>query len=106
MKKTAFRQSINTGIVFGIVHIFFVLIAFNSILGGLLAELVGVKTRGQTPLVGSLIAYAAILGIWAGILSARRQREENSARISLLASLVTGVTFGLLAALLVGIFQG
>ena len=105
MKKTAFRQSINTGIVFGIVHIFSVLIAFNSILGGLLAELVGIKPSGQTPLVGSLIAYGAILGIWAGILSSRRQREDNSTKNRLLASLVTGVSLGLLGAFLVGIFQ-
>jgi branched-chain amino acid transport system permease protein len=105
MKRTTFRQSVSTGIVFGIVHIFCVLIAFNAILGNLLAELVGVKTSGQIPLVGSLIGYAAILGIWSGILSARRQPEENGTKIRLLASLITGVTFGLLAALLVGIFQ-
>lgn len=104
MKNAALRQSFNTGIIFGIVHIFCVLIAFNALLGGLLAQLVGVKISGTTPLVGSLIAYAVLLGLWAGITSTRRKPEAGS-RQRLLNSVATGISMGLLAALLVSVFQ-
>lgn len=104
MKKAALRQSFNTGIIFGIVHIFCVLIAFNAMLGSLLAKLVGIKASAATPLVGALIAYAILLGLWAGITSARRQHEASSKQ-RLLASLVTGASLGLLGALLVAVFQ-
>jgi branched-chain amino acid transport system permease protein len=104
MNKAALRQSFNTGIIFGIVHIFCVLVAFNAMLGVLLAEIVHVTSSVTAPVVGSLIVYGILLGIWAGITSTRRQREASNGQ-RLLASLVTGASFGFLAALLVGIFQ-
>jgi branched-chain amino acid transport system permease protein len=104
MKKTYIRQSFDTGIIFGIVHIFCVLIAFNAMLGSLLAKIVGVDSSLTNPTVGALAAFSVILGIWAGITSALRQRESSNSQ-HLIASLVTGASSGLLAAILVGLFQ-
>lgn len=104
MKKETIRQSFTTGIVFGIIHIFCVLIAFNAMIGSLLAKIVGVSSTITSPVVGSLIAYAVLLGIWAGWISARRQHEASS-KERLVASTITGVSFGLMAVFLVGIFQ-
>ena len=104
MKRSEIRQSFNTGIIFGIVHVFCVLIAFNTMLGSLLAKIVGVKVNVANPLVGALIAYAVILGLWAGITAARRQREASSKQ-RLLSSVFAGISMGLLGALLVGFFQ-
>lgn len=97
MKKSALRQSINTGVVFGILHVFCVLVGFNALMGILLAKLVGVKTSGAIPETGALVAYAALLGLWGGLLTARRQRSAGK---RMLASTVTGLVMGLIAALL------
>jgi ABC-type branched-subunit amino acid transport system permease subunit len=101
MKRSALRQSFNTGIVFGIVHVFCVLIGFNSLMGILLAKLVGVKTTGAIPVVGAMIAYAALLGFWAGSMATRKQKTAGS---RLLASSITGLSLGLVGAVLVGVF--
>jgi branched-chain amino acid transport system permease protein len=97
MKKSALRQSATTGIVFGIVHLFCVLVGFNALVGILLAKLVGIDTTGAIPVVGALAAYGAVLGLWAGSMSAGRQKTAGS---RLLASSITGLTFGLIAAAL------
>ena len=104
MKKSSLRKSFTTGIIFGIVHIFCVLIAFNAMLGSLLGKIVGVKSSLTSPMVGALIAYAVLLGLWAGITTARQQHEGGSKQ-RLLAGLVTGFAFGLLGALLAVVFQ-
>jgi branched-chain amino acid transport system permease protein len=101
MKKSAIRQSLNLGVVFGIVHVFCVLVAFNTLVGILLAKLVGVTTTGTTPAIGALVAYGALLALWAGLLSARRQ---DSAGKRLLASTLTGLAMGLVAAALAFLF--
>ena len=47
--KTLIRQSIRTGVTFGIVHIFFILIGFNTMIGIMLAKLSGIKQPGAIP---------------------------------------------------------
>jgi ABC-type branched-subunit amino acid transport system permease subunit len=96
MKKQTLRQSLNTGVVFGIVHIFLVLVSFNTLMASLLGKLVG--GSGGT---GALVAYAALLGLWAGASSAKKQ---DSAKGRLQVSLVTGAAFGLMGALLAVVF--
>jgi len=97
MKKSALRQSLNLGVVFGIVHVFCVLVGFNTLVGILLAKLVGVTTTGSTPATGALVAYGALLALWAGLLSARHQDSTDK---RLLASTLTGLAMGLVAAAL------
>jgi branched-chain amino acid transport system permease protein len=104
MKKSEVRQSLNTGAVFGIIHIFCVLIGFNAMMGSLLVKIVGQKSDLSAPTVASLVAYAILLGLFAGIVSARRQHEASLAK-RVLASLLTGVVLSILATALVGIFQ-
>jgi branched-chain amino acid transport system permease protein len=104
MKKSAIRQSLNIGVVFGIVHTFCLLIGFNAMLGSLLVKIVGQKSDASAPTVSSLIAYIVVMGIWAGIISARRQPEASS-KERILSSILTGLSLGLVAALSAGILQ-
>ena len=104
MKNSTLRQSFNTGIIFGIVHIFCVLIGFNAMLGSLLAKLVGVKVSGDLPGVAFLAAYAVLLGLWAGITAARRKPEMGFSK-RIVAGLVSGSSAGLLALALAVSFQ-
>ncbi len=100
MKKSALRQSLNLGVVFGIVHVFCVLVGFNTLVGILLAKLVGITTTGATPASGALVAYGALLALWAGLLSARRQDTSGK---RFLASVLTGLAMGLIAAALAAV---
>jgi branched-chain amino acid transport system permease protein len=103
MKKSAVRQSLNTGVVFGITHIFFVLIGFNAMLGSLLVKIVGEKSEINTPTVHSLIVYAVLMCLFAGIASARRHKTSGTQK--LLASVFSGLSFGVIAGALAAIFQ-
>lgn len=98
------KQSVNSGVVFGIVYLFSVLIGFNTILGGLLLKPFGIKVSSTQPDIPEVIAFIVLIGLWAGISAARSQREE-SAKVRLLSSVITGVVIGLFSAVTVAIFQ-
>jgi branched-chain amino acid transport system permease protein len=104
MKKSEVRQSLNTGVVFGIIHIFCTLIGFNAMMGSLLVKIVGQKSDLASPTVASLVAYAVLIGLFAGILSARRLHEAGLSK-RVFASVLTGLALGVLATALVGVFQ-
>lgn len=104
MNEKIRKQSVNQGVVFGIVYLFCVLISFNTILGGLLLKPFGYKVSSTTPAVPEVITFLVLIGLWAGISAARSQREE-SAKTRLLASTLTGVVLGLFGAALVALFQ-
>jgi len=104
MKHNQFRQSLNTGMVFGIVTLFTVLIGFNTMMGILLAKLVGVKTSGAIPEVPYLVAYCVLLGLWAGVSAARKHADQSFGKV-VLNGLAAGLGTGLVAALLGLVFQ-
>jgi ABC-type branched-subunit amino acid transport system permease subunit len=97
--KTLIRQSIRTGVIFGIVHIFFILIGFNTMVGILLAKISGVKQPGAIPAPVYLILYTVLLGLWAGIASLNKKdllKIGQKVVLSLMTGLVAGIMAGLL----------
>jgi branched-chain amino acid transport system permease protein len=97
--KTLIRQSIRTGIIFGIVHIFFVLIGFNILLATLIAKLTGVVKPGAIPAPVYLILYTLLIGLWIGIAAVKKKDELKFGQkflLSWLAGLVAGIMTGFL----------
>ncbi len=97
--KSLIRQSIRTGVTFGIVHIFFVLIGFNSMIGVLIAKLTGVRSPGDIPGPAYMIGYTLLLGVWVGAAALSKKRTLPTGQ-KFLASSVAGLTTGILAAIL------
>ncbi len=93
MKKPLLRSSLNTGITFGIVHIFAVLIGFNAMLGTILANIAGVRQSGTVPAPVFLAFYCIFIGIWAGS-SAARKADPQAPRQRVLAGLAAGGALG------------
>jgi branched-chain amino acid transport system permease protein len=94
--KPLIRQSIRTGVTFGIVHIFFVLIGFNMLVGVLIAKLTGVNQPGSIPAPAFLIAYTALMGVWTGVAAVNKKGYLTIGR-KILASVIAGLTAGVLA---------
>ncbi len=97
--KNSIRQSIRTGVTFGIVHIFFILIAFNSMISVLIAKLSGIKNPGEIPAPKFYIAYTLLMGLWIGI-AALNKKHSLSVGKKLLLSFTTSLTTGLMAGVL------
>jgi branched-chain amino acid transport system permease protein len=104
MNLQTLRQSARSGVTFGIVHIFCVLIGFNAMLGILLAKAVGKVTYGTLPDVAFLAAYLCLLGLWAG-LNAARSRNAVTFSVRLANGSAAGLSAGLLAAGLALVFH-
>ena len=98
--KTLIRQGIRTGVTFGIVHVFFILIGFNTMIGILIAKLSGVKQPGAIPAPIYLIEYTVLLGLWAGIASLNKKDMLKIGQKILL-----GVTAGLVAGIIAGLLD-
>jgi len=90
--KTTIKQSLSGGLTFGLVHLFLVLIGFNTLIGTLLARLGGDLLPGSQPPVWALVVYTTLLGIAAG-WSAVRQPAGGLAR-GVLSGALTGLVTG------------
>ena len=97
--KSLLRKSLASGAVFGVVHIFLVLIGFNTLVGTLLTRLAGFKFSGDIPPTPALVVYTALLAILGG-WSAARQIKPDSLAKSLAAGTAAGLVTGLFAFLL------
>jgi len=93
--KHNLRQSFNTGLTFGFVHVFLVLIGFNTLIGSLFAKLLGAQVSGSQPPVFTLIIYTALLGIWAG-LAASKKTQQKTLPGSIAVGTLAGVSAGLI----------
>jgi ABC-type branched-subunit amino acid transport system permease subunit len=97
--KSLIRQSIRTGVTFGIVHIFFVLIGFNSMIGIMVAKILGNRNPGDIPAPAFMVAYTVLMGLWVGIAALSKKRTLPLGQ-KFLASSVAGLTTGVIAGLL------
>ena len=98
--KTLIRQSIRTGFTFGIVQVFFILIAFNSMIGIMLAKISGIKNPGEIPAPKFLIAYTILMGLWVGISALSKKKSLTVGQ-----KLLAGISASLASAILVGLLE-
>jgi branched-chain amino acid transport system permease protein len=98
--KKPFLQSLRVGFIFGIVHIFLVLIGFNSLVGTLLARISGAPLVQSLPPARFMVVYALLLALWAGFVAARQARAKT-----LGGSLAHGAAAGLASAALAFAFS-
>ncbi len=103
MVKNAVKNGINTGIVFGIITIFLVLIGFHTIVAQLIGSVIpakeGMNILFLDPAVFDWLVFLGLLGLWAGTSSARKSGAE-ALNLSLVGSGLSGAIFGLMTCLL------
>lgn len=97
--KTALKKGLSSGVVFGIVFIFLLLIGLINVGSMMVGDLLG-NTKGlvyNDPLpTSNLLAVLAIMGLLAGI-SARKGEDESKWWVSFLGGLTAGLVSGILA---------
>jgi branched-chain amino acid transport system permease protein len=95
--KPAIRTALRTGLSFGVVLVFFILIGFAFTFTELIADLVG-SPRKPLPLVVGLVVFLALMGLWAGVSGSKHSENRRSA---LVAGLIAGAASGLAAGALI-----
>jgi ABC-type branched-subunit amino acid transport system permease subunit len=104
--KTNIRESINAGIVFGIVTIFLVLIGFTTTAAELISKPLNLgavaAAVGLTAGMAGMLLFLAILGVLAGLSGGRKPKEApDTWGSALLRSTLAGFVHGVLLAALV-----
>jgi branched-chain amino acid transport system permease protein len=100
--KTHIRNSLKTGIVFGIITVFLFLVGFTGTAATLLGDLLGNKSAdpllGLKPLMWNTVIFLGLIGLWAGAAGASRERDaaDDSYRLSALGGGIAGLAHGLL----------
>ncbi len=103
MMNPHLRNGLRTGVIFGIIFIFLVLIGFQAtisdLIGGLLKNADSKPILGLTPAMFNMLVFFSLIGLWAG---ARGAQPVVTARklLSLLGALITGAVSGLMLGLL------
>jgi branched-chain amino acid transport system permease protein len=90
------RNALNTGIIFGILLVFLVLIGFNVIAAELTGDVLKLSSGpfGLTPEMTNLLVFLGLLGIWAGARGARKN-DPDAWGAALLGGLVAGAIVGI-----------
>src|SRR5512140_2847395 len=104
--KTNLRNSLNAGIVYGIILVFLVLIGFTTTAAGLIGKLVdlGPLTRGAafTAGMGDLMIFMLVMGMLTGSAGARGSKAQTESWGSLVVkSGIAGLIAGVMLAALV-----
>ena len=93
--KTSLKKGLRSGVIFGIVFIFMLLIGFINVGSTMIGDLLG-NTGGDRLSVGNLLTLLAVLGLLNGI-TARSGQGESKWWHALLGGLVAGLVSGALA---------
>ena len=97
------RNGIRTGLIFGIVLIFLVLIGFQTIVADLVGSLLHDKALniapGLTPAMLNMLIFFGLIGLWAGTSGARPVKATGKL-YSLTGGLIAGACAGLMLGLL------
>jgi branched-chain amino acid transport system permease protein len=110
MNKQSIQKSAASGMVFGIIVIFFALIGFTVVISGLIQKALGQSLGvGQMPSTSSFLIFLGLLGIWNGWRASRQDKHEtlNTKKVlgrSAIAGLVAGVLV-MVYALIVGVLD-
>ncbi len=93
--KTSLKKGLSSGVIFGIVFIFLLLIGFINVGSTMIGDLLGNTASGRLP-VNNLLTFLAVLGVLTGI-TARNGLGESQWWQALLGGLVAGLVSGVLA---------
>jgi hypothetical protein len=97
------RSGLRTGMIFGIILVFLVLIGFQAtiadLLGSLLHDNAFQTASGFTPAMLNMMIFFGLIGLWAGA-GAARPVKATSKLYSLTGGLVAGAAAGFLLGLL------
>jgi branched-chain amino acid transport system permease protein len=105
--KNLLRNSMQTGVVFGIVTVFLLLIGFTGTAANLLADLLRNKSAGPilglTPLMVNTVIFIGLIGLWAGAAGASKERDVRGDPYwaAVLGGGIAGLVEGLLVAAVV-----
>jgi len=107
MNKQSIQKSAASGLVFGIIVIFFALIGFTVVFSGLIQKAFGQSLGvGQIPSTSSFLIFLGLLGIWNGWRASHQDKHETLLVSKVLGrSAIAGLTAGFLVmvyALIVG----
>lgn len=95
---SSFRKAIRTGLIFGIVLIFLILIGFPTAGGALLGRLLGNAPKSNSlPTMEQLALFWVLLGFWNGSLSAKSaidHGDKNAWLNGVYSGIVTGLVTG------------
>ena len=98
------RNGLRTGIIFGIVLIFLVLIGFpttvSDLLGGILKDEASKPVFGLTPAMLNMLIFFGLVGLWAGASGARPVKAGGKF-FSLAGGVISGALAGFLLSLLI-----
>ena len=96
MNTPHIRNGINTGIIFGILLVFLVLIGFTVIAAELTGDVLKLSSGpfGLTPEMANLLVFLGLLGIWAGARGARKS-DPDTWMAALLGGLIAGAIIGI-----------
>jgi ABC-type branched-subunit amino acid transport system permease subunit len=111
--RTLIRNSLRTGLVFGIITVFLFLIGFTGTAATLLADLFHNKSAdeilGRTPLMVNAVVFLGLIGLWAGAAGASKEGDVAgdphwaAALGGFLAGAVHGLMVGAIAWLVGGL---
>jgi branched-chain amino acid transport system permease protein len=101
--KPVLKSSVSTGIVFGIILIFLILIGFQAtgaeLIGGMLGNENAGQVVGLSPAMLNMLIFFGVIEIWAGYTAARRIKSLSKLA-TLVGALITGAVTGLLISIL------
>lgn len=93
--KTTTGRSLRTGLTFGAVNVFLILIGFNAMIGTLLAKALGEQVLTSIPTVPYLAAFTGLVGLWSGLSAARKCAGANFS-CCVLAGFLSGLAAGVI----------
>ena len=100
--KRALNHGLRTGLLFGIIFIFLILIGFvvtaTNIIGGILGNLDNVASQARQP-VGNLLLFTALVALLNGLAAQRKNPDAPWLQV-----LLCGFMAGLVSAVFVGVF--
>ena len=99
--KTSLNRGLKTGIIFGVVVVFLLLIGFLNTVAILLFDAIKITPppqSGLTPLMVDMLLFLGVLGLWAGASSARRE-DPDSWWKALVSGTLAGTLTGLITAI-------
>jgi ABC-type branched-subunit amino acid transport system permease subunit len=99
--KISLIRGLRTGTIFGVVVVFLLLIGFLNTVAALLFQVIKITPppqSGLTPLMLDMLLFLAVLGLWAGGSSARREHPDSWVK-ALVSGTLAGVVTGLMTAI-------